>query len=63
VPSLEALIQAVLNNNTKEIEEAVKSLDCVLLVLRTDTARDPVTTQQRPIQLELNSNKERDKSR
>jgi hypothetical protein len=39
VPSLEALIQAVLNSNTEAID-AAEPLDCVLLVLRTVTVHN-----------------------
>ena len=46
VPSLEALIQAVLNNNTEAIE-AVESLDCVLLALRIVTVQNPNSSLSR----------------
>jgi hypothetical protein len=38
-PSLEALIQAVLNSNTEAID-AAEPLDCVLLVVRTVTVHN-----------------------
>jgi hypothetical protein len=43
-PRFEAFIQAVLNSNTGP--SAVKLLDCILLVVRTDAARDRPQTQQ-----------------
>ena len=47
--SLEALIQAVLTAAYRGVVDAVESLDCVLLVVRADAAREPVLNRNRSL--------------